>query len=82
MEYEFGIFKNICKTLCTFQVQVNRPKKMLKLRGSGLDEFRILRKICHMSVGNRMNLKFIHLKELFATRGIVLQCGLVFLTII
>ena len=30
-----------------------------------------------MSVGNRMKLKFIHLKELFATRGIMSHCGLV-----
>ena len=52
-------------------------QKMSKLRGSELDEFGIPRKISHMSVGNRMKLKVIHLKELFATRRIVPHCSLV-----
>ena len=50
---------------------------MSKLRGIELDEFGIPRTISYMSVGNRMKLKIINLKELFATRGIVSHYGLV-----
>ena len=52
-------------------------QKMSKLRGSELDGFGIPRKISHMSVGNRIKLKLIHLKESFAARGIMPHCGLV-----
>ena len=52
-------------------------QKEVEVTGSELDELGIPRKISHRSVGNRMKLKFIHLKELFATRGIVPHCGLV-----
>ena len=52
-------------------------QNLSKLRGSELYEFGIPREISHMPVGNRMKLKIIHPKELFATRGMVPHCGLV-----
>ena len=52
-------------------------QKMSKLWGSELDDFGIPQKISHRSEGNRMKLKCVHLKELFAIRGIVPHCRLV-----
>ena len=53
-------------------------QQMSKLWRSELNEFGIQRKISNMSVGNRMQLKPIHLKEVFATRGVVPYYRLVF----